>query len=76
MLEMMPKVLLNLKNFRMKGNLQMAVLTYFVQNLLTDVEKDLYKEMFFHINKSMTGKLERDELLKEFWFWGIKDISI
>lgn len=75
-LDMMPIVLKNFRGYRSKGNLQLAILTYFVRNLLTEVEEDLYKEMFFLINKSMTGGIDRREILEEFWFWGIKDISM
>ena len=34
-----------------------------------------YRRCFFHLNHSATGELSRDEMLKSFWQFGVKDIG-
>ena len=38
-------------------------------------ELDLYKDVFFALNTSFTGKLTRKELLDAFWDNGHKNIN-
>ena len=34
-----------------------------------------YRRTFFHLNKTSTGELKREELLQSFWEYGVKDID-
>lgn len=62
-------------NFENYGAIQKAILNWMSVNSLTSVEEDIYKEVFFLINKSATGELSKEELLTYFHTHGYKDVS-
>jgi hypothetical protein len=69
------EVLTQFKGYKNKGLIQLAVLRYFVANLMDRRELDYYKEIFFHLNFSFTGQLTREEILSGFWKNGVKEMN-
>ena len=69
------KVLKSFLQFRRRGYLQTALLTYFIKNQLEQCELDSFKDVFFSLNTSQTGELSRQELLQAFQGHGYRNMT-
>lgn len=75
-LKFVPIILQNIRSFKQRGIVQRSVLDYFLRNLLSAQEEDLFKEIFFIFNRDLSGELSRRDLLEAFWSNGIKDVNL
>ena len=65
--EALKECLKNFMDFMNKGPLQQILLRWVCANMVNRHELDTFKDIFFEMNFSMTGLLNRQELIENFW---------